>query len=114
MSKRTRAQDDAAEVELAKVRDRIRKNFPNPRAPLTWRKDSETRLVSSCGRFAIEKHGEGKEARYTAKRQPHTIIAYNRLTAEAAKEDCNRHASPLIQEQTNAEREREAERYPDR
>lgn len=87
--------DDEAEIKLAKMRERIRKNFPNPRDPLRWRKDSDTRLVSTCGRFAIEKHGEGDATRYTAKRQPHAVLAHRLFTAEQAKEVCNRHASPL-------------------
>jgi hypothetical protein len=87
--------DDLAEVRLAKARERIRKNFPDGRAPLHWRRDTPTRMVSSCGRFAIEKHGDGEAARYTAKLLPHSIIANRRYTLEQAKEDCNRHASPL-------------------
>lgn len=95
LSKRAARDDDTAEVRLAKARARIRKNFPDERAPLQWRRDSGTRLVSTCGRFAIEKHGEGDAARYTAKLQPHSIIGSRRYTVEQAKEDCNRHASPL-------------------
>jgi hypothetical protein len=87
--------DDEAEIKLANIRERIRKNFPNPRDPLRWRKDSDTRLVSTCGRFAIEKHGEGDAVRYTAKRQPHSVLGQRLFTAEQAKEVCNRHAFPL-------------------
>jgi hypothetical protein len=88
--------EDMAEIRLAKIRERIRKtNFPDPHAPLQWRKDSDTRLVSHCGRFAIEKHGEGDAVRYTAKLQPHSVIGARLFTADAAKEICNRHASPL-------------------
>lgn len=92
---RRRYDDDTAELRIAKVRERIRKNFPNVRAALQWRRDSPTRMVSTCGRFAIEKVGEGDAARYTARLQPHTIIGARRYTAEQAKEDCNCHASPL-------------------
>ena len=109
---RNRAEDDSAEIKLAKIRERIKKNFPNPRAALTWRRDSPTRTVSTCGRFAIEKHGEDDKARYTAKLQPHSVIGANLLSAEIAKEVCNRHASPLPLEDT-ARAKRDAERYPD-
>ena len=95
MSKYSKLDEEAAETKLAKMRERIRRNFPDPRAPLQWRKDSETRLVSHCGRFAIEKHGEGDAVRYTAKLQPHSVIGVRLFTAESAKEVCNRHASPL-------------------
>jgi len=109
---RRRAEDDSAEVKLAKIRERIKKNFPDPRAALTWRKDSNTRIVSTCGRFAIERHGEGASERYTAKLQPHSVIGQSLLTAELAKDVCNRHASPLPLEDS-AYAKREAERYPD-
>jgi hypothetical protein len=95
LAKRSRAEDETAELRMFKVRERIRKNFPDERAALQWRRDSATRLVSTCGRFAIEKHGEGEAARYTAKLQPHSIIGNRRYTLEQAKEDCNSHASPL-------------------
>lgn len=90
-----KAQEDTADVRLAKAREKIRKNFPNARAPLTWRKESATRIVSNCGRFAIDKHGEGEGVRYTARKMPHSIIGNRRFTLEQAKEDCCRHASPL-------------------
>lgn len=95
LSKRRTLEDDTAEVQLAKARERIRKNFPDARAALQWRRDSPSRMVSSCGRFSIEKHGEGDAARYTAKLQPHSVIGVRRYTLDQAKEDCNRHASPL-------------------
>lgn len=95
MNRYSKQDEDLAEVRLAKMRERIRKNFPDGRAPLQWRKDSDTRLVSHCGRFAIEKHGEGDATRYTAKLQPHSVIGARLFTAEQAKEVCNRHASPL-------------------
>lgn len=95
IAKRYSFEDDVAETRIAKARERIRKNFPDERAPLTWRRDSATRMVSGCGRFAIEKTGDGDAARYTAKLQPHTVIGHRRYTVEQAKEDCNRHASPL-------------------
>lgn len=89
------ADDDQVEIRLAKARERIRKNFPTGRAALHWRRDTATRMVSSCGRFAIEKSGEGDAARYTAKLLPLSIIGNRRYTVEQAKEDCCRHASPL-------------------
>lgn len=95
LAQRSAADDERAETKLRLARERIRKNFPDERAPLQWRRDSATRMVSSCGRFAIEKHGDGDAARYTAKLQPHSIIGSRRYTLEQAKEDCNRHASPL-------------------
>lgn len=94
-AKRRAVDDDTADLRIAKARERIRKNFPDARAPLQWRRDTEKRLVSTCGRFAIEKTGEGDAARYTAKQQPHSVIGVRRYTLEQAKEDCNRHASPL-------------------
>lgn len=112
MKARRRAEDDVLEVRLAKIRERIKKNFPDPRAALTWRKDSNTRIVSTCGRFAIERHGEDGNARYTAKLQPHSVLGHSLLTAEQAKDVCNRHASPLPLEDS-ARAKREAERYPD-
>lgn len=90
-----RYDEDIADVRLAKVREKIRRNFPDGRAALHWRHDSPTRLVSTCGRFSIDKHGEGDAQRYTAKLQPNTVIGHRRFTLEQAKEDCNRHASPL-------------------
>lgn len=98
-------EEDLTEVRLAKARERIRKNFPNERAPLHWRKDSPTRLVSGCGRFAIEKHGEGDATRYTAKLLPSSIIGNRRYTLEEAKEDCCRHVSPLPLEAPVTDRE---------
>jgi hypothetical protein len=112
LARRARADDDTAEVRIAKVRERIRKNFPDERAALTWRKDSGSRIVSTCGRFAIERHGDGAATRYTAKLQPHSVIGINLLTADLAKDVCNRHASPLPLEDP-ARAKREAERYPD-
>jgi len=94
-AKRRAYEDELAESRLAKVRARIRKNFPDERAPLQWRRDTPTRLVSTCGRFSVEKHGDGEAARYTAKLLPHAVIGVRRYTPEEAKEDCNRHASPL-------------------
>lgn len=87
--------DEVAETRLAKAREKIRKNFPDGRAALHWRHDSPNRLVSTCARFSIDKHGEGDATRYTARLQPNTIIGHRRFTVEQAKEDCCRHASPL-------------------
>lgn len=95
LAKRGAAEDAKAEALMQKARARIRKNFPNERAALQWRRDSPNRLVSTCGKFAIEKSGEGDGVRYTAKKQPHSIIGNRRYTLDEAKEDCNRHASPL-------------------
>ena len=86
---------------LEEVRAKIRKNFPDPRSPLQWRRDSPTRMVSTCGRFAIEKRGEGDAARYTAILQPRTPIGHRLYTVDAAKEVCSRHASPLPLEPTD-------------
>lgn len=92
---RYRAEEEIAEARLAQVRARIRKYFPDERSPLQWRRDTPNRLLSTCGRFAIEKSGEGDAVRYDAKLKPSTIIGHRRYTLEQAKEDCNRHASPL-------------------
>lgn len=95
MSRYSRQDDDTAEIKLAKMRARIRKNFPNPNAALQWRKVSASRIVSHCGRFAVDKHGEGDAVRYTAFLLPLTVIGARLFTSDAAKEVCNRHASPL-------------------
>jgi hypothetical protein len=106
LAKRRSAEDDLAALRIAKTRASIAKNFPNERAALQWRRDSATRLVSTCGRFAIEKHGDGEAARYTAKLQPHSVIGNRRYTLEQAKEDCNCHASPLpLEPSVTVERE---------
>lgn len=94
LAKRAAFEDDRAETKIAKARERIRANFPDARAPLTWRRDSATRMVSTCGRFSVEKHGDGEAARYTAKTGL-TVIGHRRYTAEQAKDDCCRHVSPL-------------------
>lgn len=90
-----RLDEDTVEAKLAKAREKIRANFPDARAPLTWRRDTPNRLVSTCGRFHIDKHGEGDAARYTAFLRPTSVIGNRRYTVDQAKEDCNRHASPL-------------------
>jgi hypothetical protein len=87
-----------AEARLAQVSAKIRRNFPDPRAPLCWRRDSPTRIVSICARFAIESCGEGDAKRYRALALPHAVIGVALASAAAAKEICNRHASPLILE----------------
>jgi hypothetical protein len=111
-AKRQLFDDETAELRLAKVRDRIRKNFPNERAALHWRRDTPTRLVSICGRFAIEKTGEGEALRYTAKLLPHSVIGNRRFSLEQAKEDCNSHASPLPLEPAQPELAPVVEREP--
>lgn len=93
--RRSTYEDDTAEIRIAKARERIRKNFPDDRQALRWRKDTDTRIVSTCARFAIERHGDGDARRYTAKRQPNTVIGHRLYTVEQAKEVCCRHASPL-------------------
>lgn len=115
LANRRRAEDDVLEVRIAKVREKIRKNFPNPRAPLMWRKASASMIVSTCGRFWIEASGEGDTRRYKAMMKPHTVIGFALLTPDAAKEVCNRHASPLIpaEPKEDPRAQREAERYPD-
>lgn len=87
--------DTMAEIKLNKVRERIRRNFPDIRAPLQWRRASATLMVSLCNRFAIEKVGEGEAARYNAKLLPNSVLGHRRYTLDLAKDDCNRHASPL-------------------
>lgn len=88
-------EDELADARLAKARERVLKNCPNARAPLHWRRDSATRTVSNCGRFAIEKSGDGEAVRYTAKLLPHSIIGHRRYTFEQAQQDCYSHVSPL-------------------
>ncbi len=90
-----RYDDDRADVRLAKIREQIRRNFPDGRAALQWRRDSPFRMVSTCNRFAIDKLGDGETTRYNAVLLPHTLIGHRRFTVEQAKEDCCRHASPL-------------------
>jgi len=96
---RQRFEDDRDELRLAKARDIIRKNSPAASAALHWRRDSPSRMVSTDGRFSVDKHGEGDAVRYTAKLQPNTIIGHRRFTLQQAQEDCCRHASPLPLEQ---------------
>lgn len=84
-----------AERKLREARERIRKNFPDERAPLHWKKDNDTRISSTCGRFWIERRGEGDAARYTAMMKPYAVLGATLATAAQAKEVCNRHASPL-------------------
>jgi hypothetical protein len=95
MTRSAPGNEDLLEHRLAEARKRIRRNFPKVTAALRWRKDSDKRLVSMCGRFSIERHGEGEKARYTAKIQPHSVIGVALASAQQAKEVCERHASPL-------------------
>lgn len=107
-----RIDEDTIEAKLAKARAKIRANFPDERAPLTWRRDTPTRLVSTCGRFHIDKRGESDAARYTAVLRPTSIIGNRRYTIEQAKEDCNRHASPLPLEPAQRELAAVSDREP--
>ena len=77
------------------VRAKIQKNFPKERAALRWRNVSDNLMVSMCDQFAVEKHGQGDAARYTAKIRPNTVIGHRLMTFEKAKELCEQHASPL-------------------
>jgi hypothetical protein len=95
LAKRALSEDLSAEARMRAARERIRKNFPNERAALQWRRDSANRLISHCGKFAIEKSGSGDGVRYTAKLLPTSIIGSRRYTLEEAKQDCDSHASPL-------------------
>jgi hypothetical protein len=95
IAKRNAAEDARLAHKLEKARERIRKNFPAERAPLQWRRVSENRLTSHCNRFSIERTGTGDAARYTAILEPASIIGARRYTVDEAKQDCNRHASPL-------------------
>jgi len=95
LAKRASAEDETAAARLAQAHARIRKNFPNERSPLQWRRDSANRLISHCGKFSIEKSGSGDGVRYTAKLLPNAVIGLRRYTLEEAKQDCDSHASPL-------------------
>lgn len=99
MSRYSRQEDDTADIKMAKIRERIRRNFPNQHAALQWRKVSASRIVSHDKRFAVDKHGEGDAVRYSAILLPLTVLAARLFTSDAAKEVCNRHASPLPLEQ---------------
>lgn len=80
---------------IQRVRDRIRRNFPKENAPLHWKKISESRIESTCGRFWVDKHGKGEAVRYTAMMKPLTPLGHRLMSAEQAKGICERHASPL-------------------
>jgi hypothetical protein len=95
LAKRTAAEDERAGAAIAAARARIRKNFPNERAALQWRRVSANRLLSHCGQFAIEKSGSGEATRYTAKRVPNEVIGARLYTVEEAKQACDAQASPL-------------------
>lgn len=97
--------DSLAEARLQKVRARIRANFPAERAALTWAKRSATRNVSKCGRFAVDKVGDGEAARFNAILLPNSLIGHRRFTYKQAIADCENHASPLPLEPPPAERE---------
>jgi len=83
------------DTALAKVRAKIRQNFPKERKALIWRKVSENTIRSECGRFRIERRGEGAAERFTAFLHPATVIGHRMGTAAMAKEVCEQHASPL-------------------
>lgn len=87
--------DEFADKALVALRHKIRRNFPNERSPLRWKKVSNTKIVSDDGHFLIEKTGDGDAARFTAKRLPKTILGSRLYTAEEAKTLCNKEASPL-------------------
>lgn len=101
---RLQAEEQSLEdLRIAKVRERIRRNMPTERAPLQWRQTGK-RMVSTDGRFAIEKEGKKDAARYTAKLlmiTGETVIGHRLFTYEAAKELCCNHASPLPLEPKN-------------
>jgi hypothetical protein len=95
LAKRSAADDARADAELRRARERIRKNFPNERQAVQWRRSSVNQLLSLCGKFSIEKSGKDDGVRYTAKRLPNEIIGNRRYTLEEAKQDCDAVASPL-------------------
>ena len=72
-----------------------RRNWPKARSPIIWRKVNEHTLMSHCGRFVIDRHGDGDAARFTAKLRPMTVIGHRCLTQDQAKQICEAHASPL-------------------
>jgi len=90
-------------LSFEEVRAKIQRNKPKERSPIIWRKVNEHSIVSHCGRFVIDRHGEGDAARFTAKLRPLTIIGHRCSTAEQAKQICEAHASPLPLEAPPAE-----------
>lgn len=94
-TKRRSFDDDVAEVRLAKIRAKIQRNLPKERSPLHWRKVADRLMRSHCNRFQVEKRGDGEAVRYYAFILPDRVIGHRLLTADQAKEVCERHASPL-------------------
>lgn len=80
---------------IDEVRARIRGNFPKERSPLRWRKFADRILHSQCNRYSVERRGEGDATRYYAFILPTTVIGHRLLTADQAKQICERHSSPL-------------------
>jgi hypothetical protein len=95
LAKRHAAEDSRLDARMAKARAKIRRNFPNERAAVQWRRVSANRLLSHCGQFEIERSGTGEAARYTAKRLPSSVIGARLYTVEEAKQACDSQASPL-------------------
>lgn len=89
-----REEDLRLEHRLQEARKRVRANFPNKFSPLTWKKDSAHRIVSACGLFLVDRHGEGPAERFTAILRPWTVLGHDCRTAGEAKELCARHALP--------------------
>lgn len=88
--------DELLDHRILKVREKIRKNFPSSTSSLVWRKASENRIVSTCGRFAIDRFGSGDAVRFNARMLPMTVIGHRLTTAAQAKEVCDRHVSALV------------------
>ena len=80
---------------LEEVRARIRQNFPPERTALRWGKVTDRIIRSTCGRFQIEKRGDGEATRFYAFLRPDTVIGHRLMSAEQAKAVCEQHASPL-------------------
>jgi len=78
------------------VQEKIRRNFPKEHKPLLWQKVTDRIIRSACGRFQVEKRGDGPQSRYYAFIRPDTVIGYRMGTPEQAKEICDHHAAALL------------------
>ena len=89
--------DEAADRAIAEARERIRRNFPRVHAPLNWRRVSKNTLsaVGHGKTYYVDRSGEGDATRYRARIHPQTVLGDRLMTAEQAKDLCERDASPL-------------------
>lgn len=88
-------EEQEAERAIARAKAICQRNMPDPRAPLQWKKLSESVIASTCGRYRIARHGEGVTERFSAYLFPNAVLGERLITVQEAKDICGRHASPL-------------------